>query len=90
MAVRLSALRAGRPLSPGRFMALDRRAIVRLEELGQLKNSVTLIGNRTRDLHIYTVMAKIIIELEIYTLQLPKHKIATFLKMDSSVFVKIH
>jgi hypothetical protein len=47
MAVRLSALRAGRPLPPPeRFMVLisvrgrvDTRAIVRLEGLGQLKKS---------------------------------------------------
>jgi hypothetical protein len=46
MVVRLSALRAGRPLPPGRFLVLisvrgraDPRAIVRLEGLGQLKKS---------------------------------------------------
>jgi hypothetical protein len=56
MAVRLPALRAGRPLPPGRLVALtsvrgwvDPRAIVRLEGLGKLKN-VHLIGIRTRDL----------------------------------------
>jgi hypothetical protein len=44
MAVRLSALRAGHPLPPGRFLVLisvrdsiDPRAIVRLEGLGKLK-----------------------------------------------------
>jgi hypothetical protein len=44
MAMRLSALRAGRPLPPGRFLTLlyirgrvDPRVIVRLEGLGQLK-----------------------------------------------------
>jgi hypothetical protein len=48
MAVRLSALCIGRPLSPGRFVILisvrawvDPRAIVRLEGLGQLKNPRT-------------------------------------------------
>jgi hypothetical protein len=48
MAVRLSALRAGRPLTPGRFLALisargwvDPMAIMRLEELDQLKNRIT-------------------------------------------------
>jgi hypothetical protein len=48
MAVRLSALRAGRPLPPGRFLVLksvrvwaDPRAIVRLEWLGHLKNPMT-------------------------------------------------
>jgi hypothetical protein len=48
MAMRLSALRAGRPLPPGRFLILisirgsvDPRAIVRLEELGQLQNRMS-------------------------------------------------
>jgi hypothetical protein len=47
MAVRLSVLRAGRPLLPGRFLVLisvkgrvDPWAIVRLKELGQLKNLI--------------------------------------------------
>jgi hypothetical protein len=45
MAVRLSALLAGRPLFPGIFLVLislrglvDHRTTVRLEGLGQLKN----------------------------------------------------
>jgi hypothetical protein len=59
MAVRLSTLRAGRPLPPGTSLALisvrgsvDPRAIVRLEVLGQLKKkkSNDLIRNGTRDL----------------------------------------
>jgi hypothetical protein len=55
MAVRLSALRAGRSLSPGRFLVLisvrgrvGLRAIVRLQALGQLKKTNDIIGNRTR------------------------------------------
>jgi hypothetical protein len=51
MAVRLSALRADRPLPPGRFLVLisvrgrvDTMVIVRLEGLDQLKNLITLSG----------------------------------------------
>jgi hypothetical protein len=51
MEVRLSALRAGHPLPPGRLLILisvrgwvDLRAIVRLEELGQMKNAMTSSG----------------------------------------------
>jgi hypothetical protein len=57
MGVRLSAIRAGRPLPPGRFLVLisvrgrvDPRAIVRLEGLGQLKKSNDFIVNRTQNL----------------------------------------
>jgi hypothetical protein len=57
MAVRLSVLRAGRPLPPRRFLVLisvkgcmDPMARVRLEGLGQLKKSNDFIGNRTGDL----------------------------------------
>jgi hypothetical protein len=56
MAVRLSALRVGRPLLPGRFLVLisvrvrvDLRVIVRLEGLSKLKESNDLIGSRIRD-----------------------------------------
>jgi hypothetical protein len=51
MAVRLSVLRPGRPLHPGRFPELiygrdlvDEMSIVGLEELGQLKNPMTTSG----------------------------------------------
>jgi hypothetical protein len=57
MTVRFSALRGGRPLSPGRFVVLisvrgwvNSRVMVQLEELYQLKYSNDLIGNRTGDL----------------------------------------
>jgi hypothetical protein len=50
MAVRLSELRAGRPLTPGRFLILisvsglvHPNAIVQLEGLGELKNLMTLL-----------------------------------------------
>jgi hypothetical protein len=51
MAVKLTALRAGHPLSLGRFLVLfsvrvcvDPRTIVRLKGLGQLKNRMTSSG----------------------------------------------
>jgi hypothetical protein len=57
MAVRLSALRAGPALSPGRFLVLisvrgriDSQAVVGMERLRQLKKSNCLIKNRTRAL----------------------------------------
>jgi hypothetical protein len=54
MAMRLSALGAGRPLPPGRVLVLlsvrgyvNPRAIVLLEELGQLKIPITSFGFET-------------------------------------------
>jgi hypothetical protein len=65
LAVRLSALRAGRPLPLGRFLVLifvrdwaDHRAIVRLEGLGQFK-IIHLIGTRTRNLPAYSIVREI-------------------------------
>jgi hypothetical protein len=67
MAVRLSALRAGHPLPPGRFLVLfsvrgwvDPRAIVRLEGVGKLKKkkSNDLTGNRTRNLPACRIVAQ--------------------------------
>jgi hypothetical protein len=56
MAVRLAALRAGRPVPPGRFLVhisviggVDPRAIVWLEVLSQ-SYTCDFIGNRIRDL----------------------------------------
>jgi hypothetical protein len=48
MAVRLSALRAGRPLPP--------RTIVQLEGLGKLKISSNLIGNGTHVLPVCSIV----------------------------------
>jgi hypothetical protein len=63
MGVRLSALRAGRPLPARKFLVLvyvrgrvDPTAIVRLEGLGQLKRSNDLIGKRTRDLQACSIV----------------------------------
>jgi hypothetical protein len=63
MAVKLSALHAGRPLPPGKFLVLisircsvDPRAILRLEGLGQLKKSNDPIGDGTRDLQACSIV----------------------------------
>jgi hypothetical protein len=70
MAVRLSALRAGRPSfppppPPGIFMVLisvrgcvDPRAIVRLGRIRLIEKCNDLIGNRTRDLPAYSTEPK--------------------------------
>jgi hypothetical protein len=62
MAVRLSPLRAGRPILPGRFLVLisvtrwvDPRAIVRLEGLGKLKK-IYINGTRSRDCPARSIM----------------------------------
>jgi hypothetical protein len=51
MAVRLSALRAGRLLPPKIFLVL--RALVRLERLGNSKNPVTSSGIESRPSGLY-------------------------------------
>jgi hypothetical protein len=66
MVVRLSALRAGRPLPPGNFLVLifvrgwvDTTDILRLEGLGQLKKSSDLNGNLIHDLPIRSIVPKL-------------------------------
>jgi hypothetical protein len=63
MTVRLSALRAGRALPPRNFLVLisvrgwvDPRSILRLEGLGQLKKKIHLIGTRTRDFPVCSIV----------------------------------
>jgi hypothetical protein len=63
MVVRLSALCAGRPLTPGRSLVLisvrgwvNTRAMVGLEELGPLKKTNNIIGNRIRYLSACSIM----------------------------------
>jgi hypothetical protein len=65
MAVRLSALRAGRPLPPGRFLVLisvkslsrpqDHNAAGRIRSV---EKSSDLIGNRTRDIPACSVVTQ--------------------------------
>jgi hypothetical protein len=64
MAVRLSALQAGHPIAPGRFLVLisvrgwvDPRIIVWLEGLGQLRK-VHLIGTLTHDLPACSIVSQ--------------------------------
>jgi hypothetical protein len=75
MALRLSALRAGRPLPAGRFLVIisvkgwvDLKAIVRLEGLGELKKSNYLIGNRTGDLPTCTIVPQLRYSPELHQL----------------------
>jgi hypothetical protein len=64
MAVRVSALHAGRPLSPGRFLVLvsfrdwaNPRALMQLEGLGQLKNPVTSSGMEPKNFRLIAYTA---------------------------------
>jgi hypothetical protein len=63
MAMRLSALRAGRPLPPGRFLALfSVKSLSRplghiaAGSIGQIEKSNDLIENRTRDLLAFSIV----------------------------------
>jgi hypothetical protein len=53
MAVRLSALRAGRPLPPGRFLVLISAA----GRIRSIEKSSDLIGNRNRDFKVCSISA---------------------------------
>jgi hypothetical protein len=66
MAIKLSAVRSGRPLPQERFLVLicvrgcvDPRAIVRLEGLDQLKKSRNLIGIRSRNLPACSIVPQL-------------------------------
>jgi hypothetical protein len=65
MTVRLSALRAGHPLPLGRLLVLisvkgwvDTRAIVRLEGLGQLKNTMTSSGIERETFRLCSIVSQ--------------------------------
>jgi hypothetical protein len=88
MAVRLSALRAGQPLPPGRFLVLisvtgsvDPRTIVRLKELDKLKK-ICLIGTRTRDLPACCIVPQP--TMLCYRVPPPPHHIFTAVSANTS------
>jgi hypothetical protein len=83
MAVRLSALSAGRPLPPGRFLVVisvrrwvNPRAIVRLEGLGKLKKSNDVIRNGTRDLPACSIVPQPTALLRSHWVALCRHSFA--------------
>jgi hypothetical protein len=79
MAVRLSALRAGRPLPPRRFLVLvsctgwaDHRAIVQMEGLGQLNRNFSLFSLITVNMEalilivVFDVLATVIMKISAF------------------------
>jgi hypothetical protein len=84
MAVRLLASRSSCPLPPGRFLVpisvtswVNPRAIVRLEGLGKVKNSVTSLRIETHDLQTVAEYTRLVQKCLCYLLNLQKQMLET-------------